>query len=630
MGSVTSAPPFDCPPPGTGSGPAPAWAAQCRRIVVKCPDVPVASARLRFVAPRAGVNRRGTIVLTTSGDGTRYYRLAPREVSQMVDIYVASGLLAVEVAWDAPGIWGGARARTLACRYATVTRWVYDNLHQATPGARFVAQGTGGGASQIAFGLAHYGLDDVVTDAHLAGGPPRCPCAPMPGVAPEPLLSGMPRLKYPNTTVRFFLGAEGPDPRIVADANTYFEAISSSKSFVTLPATAQDVENTREGQEALIAAVRQALAATDPAVGPARAAATPTPAPPTLPVPASDFQKGMAFGAWRAGHYDTIGAELSLENLLPTGVNWIQLVVVGKQSSLGSTSIDRTSELTNTDEDLAHAIRMAHSRGLRVMLKPGVGLPDDSPNWHGQIGTSFTTEEQWRAWFQAYEEFIDHYAELAERNGVELFSVGVELNSTTHRKDDWLRIIGSVRQRYDGPLTYGSLFYGPYGRANPPPDVCVCPLFPASDVTKIEWWDALDYVGVQVWPGLTTKNDPTVEELKQAWVGKGLAAQFEEVSRRFNKPVIFTEIGYRSADGTGKGPGVWKTKSPVDLQEQADLYQAVFEVFWGKPWLAGIYWWQWHVVPDFPAGTAGGPNDDGGSPYGKPAEQVLARYYQQR
>lgn len=539
----------------------------------------------------------------------------------MVDIHVASGLLAVEVAWDAPGIWGGARARTLACRYATVARWIYDNLHQAAPGARFIALGTDGGASQIAFGLAHYALDEIITDAHLAGGPPRCPgCTSTPDLAPEPLLSGTPRLKYPKTAVRFFLGADEPDPQIVADASAYYEAITSSKSFLTVPATRRGVEATREGQQALIAAARLALAATPtPTRTATPASPTPTPTAPAIPVPSSDFQKGMALGAWRAGHYDTVGAELSLENLLPTGTNWIQLVVDGIQSSLSSTTIDRTSARTNTDADLAHIIQMAHSRGLRVMLKPLVSFPDDSSLDHVQIGTTFTSEEQWRRWFQAYEEFIGHYAELSERNGVEILVVGHELVGTTHRKDDWLRIIRSVRQRYHGQLTYGSLLYGLYGQANPP-----------SDVTKIEWWDALDYIGIQVWPGLTTNNDPTVEELKRAWVETGFVAQFEEVSRRLNKPVIFTEIGYRSMDGNAKTPGVWKTKGTVDLQEQADLYQAVFEVFWGKPWLAGIYWWQWHVVPDFPAGTAGGPNDDGTSPYEKPAEEVLRSYYRQR
>lgn len=543
--------------------------------------------------------------------------MAPREVSQIIDIHVAGGLLAVEVAWDAPDIWGGTRARTLACRYATVARWIHDNLHQAAPGARFVAQGTSGGASQIAFGLAHYGLDEIVTDAHLAGGPPRCPsCFPTPGFAPEPLLSGTPRLNYSNTTVRFFLGADEPTPQIVTDANAYYDAITSSKSFLTVPATAHGVEATKEGQQALIAAVRQALAAT-PSPTPTATPAHPTP-PPAIPVPASAFQKGIAFGAWRAGHYSALGAELSLENLLPTGANWIQLVVVGIQSSRSSTTIDRASERTNTDADLAYAIQMAHSRSLRVMLKPIVNFPEDTSLGHIQIGTTFNSEEQWRAWFQAYEEFIGHYAELSERNGVEVLVVGQELVGTTHRRDDWLRIIRSVRQRYHGHLTYGSLLYGPYGQANPP-----------SDVTKIEWWDALDYIGVQVWPGLTTRNDPTVQELKRAWMETGLAAQFEEVSRRFSKPVIFTEIGYRSLDGTNKAPGLWREKGTIDLQEQADAYQAVFEVFWGKPWWAGIYWWQWHVVPDFPAGTAGGPNDDGTSPYEKPAEEVLRRYYQQ-
>lgn len=60
-----------------------------------------------------------------------------------------------------------------------------------------------------------------------------------------------------------------------------------------------------------------------------------------------------------------------------------------------------------------------------------------------------------------------------------------------------------------------------------------------------------------------------------------------------------------------------------DPEEQADCYQAAFEV-WSREraWMKGLFWWQWDV-------TAPGPGDTGYSPWGKPAEAVL-RHWQGR
>ncbi len=146
--------------------------------------------------------------------------------------------------------------------------------------------------------------------------------------------------------------------------------------------------------------------------------------------------------------------------------------------------------------------------------------------------------------------------------------------------------------------------------------------FPHGEEKRITWWDAVDYIGIQAYYKLTTKNDPTVGELKEAWVKNGHIALLEDLSRRFNKPIIFTEIGYRSIDGTNKQPANSTKVATIDLQEQADCYQAALEVLWGKPWLAGMFWWQWRAE----AGL-GGPNDTNAYPNGKPAEEVLKKFY---
>ena len=171
--------------------------------------------------------------------------------------------MTVEVKWEDPGIWeGDSRAITLACRYATVARWIYDNLHEGGEATLFVAQGGSGGAAQIAFGLAHYGLDEIIDLANLGGGPPFCPrCGGTPEYPREPLLSGNPRVNYPSTTVRFFLGENEPTQYIIDNSNEYFNAITSEKTMQIVPNTEHGVLFTQEGTAALIAAVREAVTA---------------------------------------------------------------------------------------------------------------------------------------------------------------------------------------------------------------------------------------------------------------------------------------------------------------------------------------------------------------------------------
>lgn len=176
----------------------------------------------------------------------------------MVDTFVNDGFVAVGIKWEQPGIWErNSGSITLACRYATVARWIYDNLHEGGEETLFAAQGGSGGAAQIAFGLAHYGLGEVIDLANLGGGPPVCPLCG----GREPLLSGNPRVNYPTTTVRFFLGENEPTQYIIDNANEYFNAITTKKTMQIVPNTAHGIQFTLEGTAALIAAVREAVTA---------------------------------------------------------------------------------------------------------------------------------------------------------------------------------------------------------------------------------------------------------------------------------------------------------------------------------------------------------------------------------
>jgi hypothetical protein len=320
------------------------------------------------------------------------------------------------------------------------------------------------------------------------------------------------------------------------------------------------------------------------------------------PIPATpgEFQEGMSYAAWWQDQYSTSDADQSLANLAATGTEWLSLIATGYQETITSTAITYTLPRTPTDADLSHAITQAHSLGMKVMLKPHLDLNNDPTHWRGQIGTGLTTEAEWQAWFASYQDFIGHYASLAQANGVEQFCIGTELVGTSGREADWRQVVSDVRGLFGGPIIYA----GNHG----------------GEETSIQWWDAVDYIGVDAYYPLTDKNDPTLAELKAAWVTPTLT--LESLSSQHNRPIIFTEIGYRSVDGANQRPWEWQTSGTIDLQEQADCYRAALETLWGKPWLKGIYWWYWSTDPD-----QGGPEDMDFTPHNKPAERVLRSYY---
>jgi hypothetical protein len=310
-------------------------------------------------------------------------------------------------------------------------------------------------------------------------------------------------------------------------------------------------------------------------------------------------QKGISYVTYGSGEYLRPDADLALEAAASTGANWIAVSVIGYQDTISSTAIFTTTA-TAADADLIHVIAEAHDLGLRVMLKPHIGILDGPNHWAGQIGQGFTTEAEWSTWFASYRSFVEHYADLAKAHGADQLAVGCELASTTHRAGDWRTVIAGVRARYDGPITYAANHSG--------------------EETSITWWDAVDYIGVDAFYPLADSDDPTVDELKAAWVPH--LSTLTDLYATWEKPVLFTEIGYRSLDGAAQYPWDWQRQGSVDFQEQADAYQAAFESVWDQPWFAGMYWWEWDTDP-----FQGGPCDDGYTPHDKIAEDVLRAWY---
>ncbi|MCJ7622595.1 MAG: hypothetical protein MUO76_03760, partial [Anaerolineaceae bacterium] len=328
----------------------------------------------------------------------------------------------------------------------------------------------------------------------------------------------------------------------------------------------------------------------------------------------TDFIEGVGYYGWDRGDYLLPDTAWVMENQIkPLGANWISIGANVFQENITSTQIRLDYDWGMNDEDVIYLIGLAKENGLRVFLKPWVGIRygADDASLAGRAMDFGSDEEKWTEWFDSYTEFILHYAQMAEEYQVDMFSIGAELYTgpqsgqvigPIRRTQNFETLIAKVREIYSGPLTYSAHWKG--------------------ELKYIQFWDKLDYIGIDAYYNLTTYPHATVEQLVNSW--EGPIADIEKLSEKWNKPIIFTEIGYTSTESTTMYPG-WPDgfpNDPVDLQIQANAYEAAFQALQDQPWWHGVFWSNWKSVFGY-----GGPNNRDFVPSGKPAEDVLRHYY---
>ena len=244
-------------------------------------------------------------------------------------------------------------------------------------------------------------------------------------------------------------------------------------------------------------------------------------------------------------------------------------------------------------------IEVLHKNGIEVLLKPQIWI------WRGEFtGTlKMQSEEDWKSLEASYEKFILTYAKLAAETKVKVFCIGTELEQfVTHRPKYWSGLITKIKEIYKGKLTYAANW---------------------DEYTRTPFWKEVDYIGVDAYFPLSEAKHPSVEELKKGW--QKWKAAIQQLSATVQKPVLFTEFGYRSMDYTAKKPWlVDRNDEEVNLDAQANATQAIFEEFWNEDWFAGGYIWKWFIKHE----SAGGSDDNRFTPQNKPAEKTLKERYQ--
>jgi hypothetical protein len=340
--------------------------------------------------------------------------------------------------------------------------------------------------------------------------------------------------------------------------------------------------------------------------------------------------KGFNYVSYYNGGYANAD---SLPALAGTGANAVALAFE-YGIDVKNSAVYADANYTESQSVIAATIAEANSRGMSVMVRPLIDFLDPTKIGSYSVGDWRSTYNPANAaaFFASYKTMIVAIAQVAQANGAASLSIGAELDQLAGPAylSYWTDIITSVRAVFSGKLTYSadwddniSPWQGQHGLT----------AGTGTLTTQVSFWSQLDYLGIDCYAPLSDAGNPTLAGLIAGWMStpsdptslsvtgnQSLISYFAGVATQAGKPLLFTEIGYESANDAAKQPSGTST-NVYDPALQANLYSAFFEAWQqsGNNSLLGVYFWNW----DPNAAEVGPGNGPNFSPQGQPAQAVV-------
>lgn len=309
-------------------------------------------------------------------------------------------------------------------------------------------------------------------------------------------------------------------------------------------------------------------------------------------------------------HSDQNVTKTELLPLVQANVEWIVHTPYLFQKSHNSTELKlydyvdfQNIEKERYDKDLLNSTNACN---IKCVVKPLIWIENPAAGeWRGTI--RFDNEADWITWSNNYRNLILEQAKACEAMKVEAFCVGTELTSIVETHPDFLRkLIKEVRSVYGGIVLYAANWN--------------------SEYEMVPFWDEVDYIGISAYFPLTKKSFPSVRKIKRGW-RKHLPG-LKSLSKRYDKQIVFTEVGYRSTSQAATHPWEWvkdahRLGEKASPKTQANCYEALFESCWEEDWFAGVLLWDWKI------GTINEDDrvDISFHTQGKEAEEVIAWWF---
>lgn len=343
-----------------------------------------------------------------------------------------------------------------------------------------------------------------------------------------------------------------------------------------------------------------------------------------IPSRGTGFMAGIEFQSYYEPSMQTF-TQSALQNVQAIGSNW---VIFTPSWTYGRNNPLIFSEQPGRDAfwlDTVTAVSQARTLNLNVALFPQARFGTNANDfWR----TAPRDPAWWGNWFDHYRAFVVHYADLASLSGAQALVIGGDWivpalpsgkladgtpsGVPADAEARWKNVIAEARQHFRGQV----LFALPYDNS-----VIEAPLNILRDT---------DAVYLLWFAKLSDQPNPSKADLT-AEMGRLLDNNVLPVQTQINKPVIIA-LSYPSSthsatgcipDGSG-GCLYWTALNRpnadigtvnLDLQQQLDIYDAVFNAVNARTWVSGLVSRGYYAPVTL--------QDKSASIHGKPAADLL-------
>ncbi|MEK6751474.1 MAG: hypothetical protein AABZ00_04330 [Chloroflexota bacterium] len=282
--------------------------------------------------------------------------------------------------------------------------------------------------------------------------------------------------------------------------------------------------------------------------------------------------------------------------------------------------------------DSAIMISQARALGLNIALFPTPNFPTNAdastpPSSNFWLGAP-RDAQWWLTWFTRYRAFAVNYADLASQTGAQTLILGGDWitpatpggtlpdgnpsNAPADVEAQWKAIIADVRTHFKGQIFWAM------------------PFTPSAVATPLNFLQDVDGVYL-LWSAPLAANQTATKADYAAEAGRLLDNEVAPLASLLNKPLILA-VKYPSAagavtgcvsDGSGKcldwnalnRPNADINNVSLNLQHQADIYEAILIAVNGRPWVSGFITRGYYM----PAAL----QDKSSSIHSKPAADIL-------
>lgn len=318
----------------------------------------------------------------------------------------------------------------------------------------------------------------------------------------------------------------------------------------------------------------------------------------SIPSRGTGFMAGIEYQTYYDPSTPTYN-DLALQNILGLGANW---VVYTPSWTYKRVTPNIFTEQPGKDPfwaDTARAVTEARSRNINAAIFPQPRFAVDANDFWKNAPRD---GNWWNDWFEHYRAFAIHFADQATLSGAQALILGgdwilpalpsgtladgTSSGAPADAETRWKNLIAEVRQHFRGSV----LFAVPYNSINFVPPVNI---LKDADGVYLLWFAKLSTVA-----SAPNKTDMITE------AGKLLDQNIAPVQVQVNKPFIIA-LSYPSSSNSATGcipngsglcldwtslnrPNADISAVNLDLQQQVDIYDAIFTAMNARTWVSGF------------------------------------------